>query len=129
MANGTTSHEAQATDYDLAGRVIRQGVVTDSANTNTWSHAGTGIDTTSIKYNAFGEVAQRGLVHFSSGNTVSDEVLPESFDYDGAGRLWRRVEAALRAIRREPISWHEVALPDARALPAVDEQRDPGDER
>ncbi|MFZ2029934.1 MAG: LysM peptidoglycan-binding domain-containing protein [Vitreimonas sp.] len=84
-----TSHEAIGYDYDLEGRVIRQGVVLDAANTNSWSHAGAAVDTTSIKYNAFGEVSQRGLVHFSSGNTVSDEMLPESFDYDGAGRLWR----------------------------------------
>ncbi|MFZ2032019.1 MAG: DUF6531 domain-containing protein, partial [Vitreimonas sp.] len=84
-----TSHEAIGYDYDAEGRVIRQGVVLDAANTNSWSHAGAAVDTTSIHYNAFGEVSQRGLVHFSSGNTVSDEMLPESFDYDGAGRLWR----------------------------------------
>jgi YD repeat-containing protein len=85
-----TSHEATGYDYDAQGRVIHQGVLIDAANTNAWSRAGTAIDTTSIKYNSFGEVAQRGLIHYDpSTGAVTSELYPETFDYDGAGRLWR----------------------------------------
>ncbi len=92
LPNGTTSHEAAATDYDLEGRVIRQGVLVDldTSSTDTWSRAGTAIDTNSIKYNAFGEVSQRGMIHYSTvDNSVTSELYPETFEYDGAGRLWR----------------------------------------
>jgi YD repeat-containing protein len=62
-------------DYDLEGRVIQQGVV--AYVSSAWGR--TGLDYVTTTYNAFGEVATRGL----NGTSA------ETFDYDAAGRLWR----------------------------------------
>jgi len=69
----TTVTEANVTAYDAAGRVASQGVRTLSGG--AWS-AG---DLTQFRYNAFGDVAAKGM----------HDLWQETFDYDGAGRLWR----------------------------------------
>jgi len=69
----TTVTEANVTAYDAAGRVVSQGVRTLSGG--AWS-AG---DLTQFRYNAFGDVAAKGM----------HDLWQETFDYDGAGRLWR----------------------------------------
>jgi YD repeat-containing protein len=69
----TTATEANVTAYDSSGRVVSQGVRTLSGG--SWS-AG---DLTQFRYNAYGEVAAKGM----------HDLWQESFDYDGAGRLWR----------------------------------------
>lgn len=60
--------------YDAAGRLIYQSVV-------RWNGAGLEVagDEIRFQYNSFGEVAKRGV----------NGLWQETFDYDGAGHLWR----------------------------------------
>jgi YD repeat-containing protein len=61
--------------YDLEGRLTQQSALyTPGPN---WSSAG--FDVVTTQYNAFGEVAARGL----------NGILAETFAYDAAGRMWR----------------------------------------
>jgi YD repeat-containing protein len=75
---GTPTTEGLGYKYDKLGRLIQQTFNTVSGT--TWTQTG---DVTNIAYNAYGEVSKRG----TSGSVTP--IYQQSFDYDGAGHLWR----------------------------------------
>ena len=71
-ANATSVQEGLLYTRDLAGRVTEQSVA--ALNGSTWTRG----DLQKTVYNAFGEVSARGV-----------NGLQETFEHDGAGRVWR----------------------------------------
>lgn len=78
-SGGTATTEGIGYQYDALGRLVMQTLNTVSGT--DWTQVG---NVTSIAYNAFGEVAKRGIS--ATGSAV---MYQEEFEYDGAGRLWR----------------------------------------
>lgn len=77
-----SADEAIGYDYDLAGRIIAQGAMVKVSGVYTRSITVSGletIDTSVSRYNAYGEVSERGI----------NGVYAEKFEYDAAGRLLR----------------------------------------
>ncbi|WP_371397596.1 polymorphic toxin-type HINT domain-containing protein [Fretibacter rubidus] len=77
VTNGATQIEGIGYDFDKEGRVTAQGAVVKSGS--TWSRGGAALDTVNTRYNAFGDVSERGI----NGKYA------EKMAYDNAGRLWR----------------------------------------
>lgn len=78
LVSGTqTNSEAVATDYDLDGNALVKGIATLSGS--TWTRGAAANDTAMMRYNAHGEMVERGI----------NNVWAEQFAYDAAGRLWR----------------------------------------
>lgn len=80
-----TSTEGVGYEYDLNGRVVRQGSLLNPSG--SWTRDGANIDTAAMEYNAFGEVSRRGMAHYTSGAETT--LYTEKFEYDAAGRLVR----------------------------------------
>jgi YD repeat-containing protein len=80
--DGASVDEAVGYDYDLMGRIVAQGIMVKANGVYTRSQTnalGESIDTARMRYNAYGEVSERGI----------NGVYAEKFEYDNAGRVVR----------------------------------------
>lgn len=80
-AGSTLAQEAILTRYDDAGNVALQSFARLDAG--VWNF---GFDATHMRYNSYGELIGRGT---TAGANIALGASQETFDYDGAGRLYR----------------------------------------
>ncbi|WP_231625058.1 LysM peptidoglycan-binding domain-containing protein, partial [Novosphingobium sp. AAP93] len=83
-ATASSVYDAMTYTYDAAGRLTAQGYATVTGT--TWA-AAANSDTTSVGYNAYGEVIGRGINLTSA--QIAAGAYQDKFSYDNAGHMWR----------------------------------------
>jgi trimeric autotransporter adhesin len=78
-SNGSTTLEADVTQYDLLGRVFAQG--TASKPSSTWNPN----DMQGAVYDAFGEVVSKSV----------NGITQQTFTYDTGGRMWKSTDEGI----------------------------------